>query len=73
MTYFGENENSGPYLDTNNKYIPYDEEDNYYKNGMMNPSSMKDYKANKEEVSKVTKIIVGLIKSIRNSQDDYNF
>jgi hypothetical protein len=74
MTYFRESESEeGPYFDIDNKHIPHDMAEEFYKTGMMNPSSKKDYELNKTTIDKSTKRFVGLIKSIRNSQDDYNF
>jgi hypothetical protein len=73
MTYFRESEPGGPYLDNNGKYIPHEMEEEFYKTGMMNPSSRKDYELNKAEVKKVTKRLVDMIKSVRNMDGNTNF
>ena len=72
MVFFNE-EKGGPYFDKNNAYIPYDEEDNYYKNGMMNDSSKEDYEMNKKTVQQATKRLVDILKAHNNSPGGFKF
>jgi|WetSurMetagenome_2_1015567.scaffolds.fasta_scaffold1140023_1 hypothetical protein len=74
MTYFREYEpEGGPYFDINNNSIPNDKADHYYRDGNMNPSSIKDYESNQKEIKKVTKRLVNMLKSVRGVDGNANF